>query len=75
MESSTLSQLLKLPPGDRAELALALWDSLSDAERESQLALTDEQAADLDRRWAEHLENPGVVIPWSEVRRKLLKRG
>jgi len=34
--------------------------------------LTDEQRAELDRRWAEHVENPGSAVPWSEVRRKLL---
>lgn len=75
MESSTLSQLLKLPADDRAELAMALWESLSDSERETELALTDAQAAELDRRWAEHLANPGSAVPWSEVRRKLLKNG
>jgi putative addiction module component (TIGR02574 family) len=75
MESSMLSQLLKLPAGDRAELAMALWESLSDLEREEELALTEEQAAELDRRWAEHLANPGSAVPWSEVRRKLLGRG
>ena len=75
MESSTLSQLLKLPAGDRAELAIALWESLSDTEREEELMLTDEQAAELDRRWAEHLANPDSAVPWSDVRRKLLRRG
>ena len=75
MESSTLSQLLKLPADDRAELAMALWESLSDAERETELALTDAQAAEIDRRWADHLANPGSAVPWSEVRRKLLKNG
>ena len=74
MESSTLSQLLKLRAGDRAELAMALWASLSDVEREGELALTEEQAAELDRRWAEHLEDPGSAVPWSEIRRKLLGR-
>jgi putative addiction module component (TIGR02574 family) len=74
MESSTLSQLLKLPPGDRAELAMTLWESLSDAEREAELGLTDEQAVELDRRWAEHLANPDSAVPWSEVRRKLVSR-
>ena len=73
MESSTLSQLLKLPADDRAELTMALWDSLSDSERETELTLTDPQAAEIDRRWAEHLANPGSAVPWSEVRRKLLK--
>ena len=75
MESSTLSQLLKLPADDRAELAMALWESLSDSKRETELALTDAQAAEIDRRWAEHLANPGSAVPWSEVRRKLLKNG
>ena len=75
MESSTLSQLLKLPADDRAELAIALWESLSDAERAAEFSLTDAQAAELDRRWAEHLANPGSAVPWSEVRRKLLGHG
>ena len=72
MQSSPLAQLLKLPAGDRAELAMALWVSLTETEREGELELTDEQRAELDRRWAEHVENPGSAIPWSEVRRKLL---
>jgi putative addiction module component (TIGR02574 family) len=75
MESSTLSQLLKLSADDRAELAMALWESLSDSERETELALTDAQAAEIDRRWAEHLANPESGVPWPEVRRKLLKNG
>jgi putative addiction module component (TIGR02574 family) len=72
MQPSPLPQLLKLSAGDRADLAMALWESLTEGEREGQLALADEQRAELDRRWAEHIENPGSAIPWSEVRRKLL---
>jgi putative addiction module component (TIGR02574 family) len=72
MQSSPLAQLLKLPAGDRAQLAMALWESLTETEREGELGLTDEQRAELDRRWAEHVENPGSAVPWSEVRRKLL---
>ena len=72
MASSPLSQLLKLPAEDRAQLAMALWESLSDSEREGAFELTDEQRTELDRRWAEHVENPGAAIPWPEVRRKLL---
>ena len=70
MLSDTLAALLKLPAKDRIELAMALWDSLTDAEREAELVLTAEQA-ELDRRLAEHLANPGSAIPWEEVRRKL----
>lgn len=75
MEPRTLAQLLKLSAGDRAELAMALWESLSEAEREAESLLSEEQGAELDRRWAEHLAHPGSGVPWSEVRRKLLGRG
>lgn len=73
MPSSPLTELLKLPAGDRVDLAMALWDSLSDGEREAQLVLTDEQRVELDRRWAEHVANPGSAIPWADVRAKLLE--
>ena len=72
MAASKLSELLKLPPGERAELALALWESLTDAERDAQFSLSAEGEAELDRRWEEHLRNPSSAIPWEDVRRKLL---
>ena len=71
MLSDTLAALLKLPAKDRIELAMALWESLTDDEREAELVLTPEQEAELDRRLAEHLANPGTAIPWEDVRRKL----
>ena len=72
MPSSPLPELLKLPAGDRAALAIALWESLSDAEREEGLQLTDADRAELDRRWAEHVEKPDSAVPWLEVRSKLV---
>ena len=74
MASNTLSDLLKLPAGERAELAMALWESLTDTERESELTLTAEQRVELDRRWAEHLRDPNSGVPWHEVKRRLLAR-
>ncbi len=74
MQSVPLSELLKLQPGERAELAMALWESLTDVERDAELTLTAAQETELDRRWAEHLENPGSAIPWEVVRRKLQVR-
>lgn len=71
MASSNLAHLFKLPAGERAELAMALWESLGDRERESELELTPEQEAELDRRWADHLANPESAIPWEDVRSKL----
>jgi putative addiction module component (TIGR02574 family) len=75
MAPAQLSQLLKLPAGERAALAMALWESLGHAEREAELVLTPEQQRELDERWAEHLADPASAIPWSEVRRRLLDRG
>jgi len=72
MPSSPLTDLLKLPAGDRVELAIALWESLSDGEHEGAFELSDEERAVLDRRWAEHLARPSSAIPWSTVRSKLL---
>ena len=72
MPSSPLTELLKLPASDRADLAMALWDSLTDVEREAELEMTDEQRAELDRRWAEHVADPDSAVPWADVRAKLL---
>ena len=72
--SPSLSELLKLPPGERAELPMALWESLSEAQREGELELTPEEAAELDRRWMEHVQRPRSAIPWDDVRRRLMER-
>ena len=72
--SPSLSELLKLPADERAELAMALWESLSDAEREGELGLTPEEAAELDRRWMEHVQRPQPAIPWDDVCRRLMER-
>ena len=72
MSPETLTELLKLTPDERADLAMALWESLDDAAREAELQLTAEQEAELDRRFAEHLADPAAAIPWEDVRRKLI---
>jgi len=74
MAPTTLTELLKLPPGDRAELALALWASLDERTRGADLALSPEQIADLDQRFAEHQANPGSARSWSDVENRLRNR-
>lgn len=74
MAPDTLAQLLKLPTGDRAELAMALWNSLDEDSRASELALTPELTAELDRRAAEHRASPESALPWDDVVSKLRNR-
>jgi putative addiction module component (TIGR02574 family) len=66
-----LAQLLELPANERVELAMVLWESLTDGQRAAEFSLGPEQRAELDRRWAEHLSQPQSAIPWAEIRRKL----
>ena len=74
MRSTALSHIFKLPARERAELAMALWESLTDAERGAELTLNPEQEAELDRRWAEHLADPTSAVPWADVGQKVLDR-
>src|SRR5690242_5036046 len=60
--------LLKLSAANRADLAMALWESLSDQEKDTAGELSDDEKTELDRRWAEHVANPESAIPWTEVR-------
>ncbi len=73
---------------ERAELHASLDRALEDSQagrwvdaeeylqrhRAGGLALTTGEAAELDRRWNDHVQRPESAIPWNEVRRKLLDR-
>ena len=71
MLPNTLGELLKLSASDRVEIAMALWESLSEIDRAEQLPLAVEQEAELERLLAEHIANPTSAVPWDEVRKKL----
>jgi putative addiction module component (TIGR02574 family) len=49
-------------------LAMALWDSLDEEGRRDALPLDDKLSAELDRRWAAHLQNPTAALSWEQVR-------
>ena len=72
MAPEVMEALLKLPSNQRADLAMALWESLEEADREASVDLTPELAAELDRRLAEHLADPSTGIPWEEVRKRFV---
>lgn len=72
MAPEVMEALLKLPSNQRADLALALWESLDETDREASFDLTPELAAELDRRFTEHLADPSTGIPWEDVRKKFI---
>ena len=52
---------------DRVQLALDLWESLEDADREAAFPMTPELEAELDRRVAEMEADGDLGRPWDEV--------
>jgi putative addiction module component (TIGR02574 family) len=73
MTISDLSELLKLTPAERIQLAQDLWDSIPEEEPEA-LALTEEEHQELDRRLAEHERDPSTALTWEDVRARLWRR-
>ena len=71
ISANELDELLKLPASERFEIAMALWESLEDGDRDDAFAMTPELAAELDRRWAEHVADPTSAIPWEVVEQEL----
>lgn len=74
MAPDTFTALLRLPPRERAELAMALWASLDDAARGDELALTPDEAIEFDRRFAEHRADPATARTWDDVQKTLKHR-
>jgi putative addiction module component (TIGR02574 family) len=71
MAFAPMTDLLQLPQSERLALAIALWDSLDDQARDGALSVEPALCADLDRRWASHLDNPDAALAWDEVRSQL----
>ena len=65
-----LEEALELPPGERADLAASLLDSLDDGEDEG---VEESWAAEIKKR-VEDVESGRVkTVPWSEARRRILR--
>jgi putative addiction module component (TIGR02574 family) len=59
-----LDQLRSMPPAERREVVEKIWDEFADRD----LELTPKQAAELDRRLADHQARPNEVVSWDEVK-------
>ena len=64
--------LRRLSVSERLRLVEDLWDSIAADAPDEALPVTPELAAELDRRLAEHEANPDDVVPWEEVRARLV---
>lgn len=69
MLADTLPDVIKLSKAEKLLLANELWDEL--ATDGSELALTREQIAELDRRMQHHRNHPGETTTWSEIKARL----
>lgn len=64
-------QVMKLPPAERRKLADEIYDSI--VPDPAPFRLTDEQAAEIDRRLEDFRKHPEKTIPWEQVRDRLRK--
>lgn len=72
MSDIEISAVLKLPVGERLRLVEAIWDSI--AAHPEAIALSDAEREELDRRWAEFVQDPEAGSPWSEVKARITMR-
>ena len=73
MNESLVTELLKLTPAERIQLAEDLWDSVA-AHPESLPPITDEQRTEIERRLAEHRRDPSSAVSLEQVRTRLWSR-
>jgi len=72
MNTHLLQQASVLDIEDQIELVEAIWNNI--ASRGAAPSLTNAQKTELDRRLADHLENPDDVDSWSDVKAAALAK-
>lgn len=70
--ATALADLLTLSLAERLQLVEDLWDSI--AAESATLPLSPDQKVEVDRRLAEHDQNPASAIPWEDVQARLTRR-
>ncbi len=71
MNQISVAEILKLPLAERIRLVELIWDSI--AAVPEAVPISDELAAELDRRLAEFEADPEAGSPWEEVRTRILR--
>ena len=72
--ASTMKELGidRLSIDERLALLQEIWDSIN--AEPGQTHLSEAQRSELERRLAEHQNNPGDVVPWEQIRAEALAR-
>ena len=65
-----IPDLSKLTPAEKLLLATELWDDL--AAHPTEVPVSREQIAELDRRMAEYRKSPEKVTSWQAVQQRIL---
>ncbi|HEX5871611.1 MAG TPA: addiction module protein [Longimicrobium sp.] len=68
----SIDQLRALPLEKRLEIIEALWESVED--EAGPVPISDDFADELDRRFQEHVDDPGSSIPWEQVRAEMRRQ-
>ena len=72
MNTHLLQQASVLNVDEQIELVEAIWNGI--VSRDAVPSLTEAQKTELDRRFADHLENPNDVVSWNEVKAAALAK-
>ena len=72
MTALVKANVLSLSVPERIQLVEDIWDTIAEVPEE--IALTDEQKAELDRRLDAYHQNPGEGSPWGLVRERIMGR-
>ncbi len=65
----SISDVLKLPVGERIRLVEDIWDSIASVPEA--VPLTDAQRRELDRRIEAYHRDPRAGSPWPQVRKRI----
>lgn len=72
MNTQLLQQASVLDIDEQIELVEAIWNGI--VSRGAVPPLTEAQKIELDRRLADHLENPNDIVPWDEIKASILAK-
>ena len=67
-----LAAVLEMSINERLRLVEAIWDSI--AEHPDALPLSGAEREELDRRWADSLNDPAAGAPWRDVKPRITSR-